>query len=180
MGAGAGMTDNAEDIVKGYKLGDGLKTLDGPFWNIRCESGCAEVAVAKALNQYWVKRERFQRAPDIGKIEVRLRSNHEWDLKIKLNESPDNYYVLVTGRAPVFAVRGWLPGVEGKKEIHKKDHGNRGVPAYFVEQQYLRDLDELIEILKHDDYGANDGSDGRYVERRQQPDAGDDQSAPSP
>jgi hypothetical protein len=58
-------------------------------------------------------------------------------LMIRDNDNPDHFYVLVTGKAPVYRIVGYIKGSDVKKRKEwRKNWGNRG-EAWFVPQKEL-------------------------------------------
>ncbi len=103
----------------------------------------AELAVAKALNRYWhASVDTFHDGADVGAtIQVRWRSNPEYDLIIRDDDQDDHYFFLVTGSVDEdFVVRGWIRGGQGKRPEWRRNHGGYR-PAYFVPQDVLRPLE---------------------------------------
>src|SRR6516164_7258442 len=112
-------------------------------WNIHIEGACAEIAAAKALQRYWECGVNVFHAPDIGhNIQVRRRSRHDWDLYVRPKDNPDHLWVLVTGIAPRFVVRGYMLGHEIRREGRQETYGGRP-PAWFVSQDKLHDINDL-------------------------------------
>jgi len=108
------------------------------------------VAVAKLLGKYWGGSVgTFQKQGDIDScaVEVRTRRKHGWDLIIRDRDPDERVFVLVTGTAPNYRVCGWLHAGSAKQQQWRKDHGGYGA-AYFVPQNALREMHELIEVLK--------------------------------
>jgi hypothetical protein len=112
-------------------------------WSLHIEGAAGELAVAKALDRYWSGSVNTYRAgADVGQLQVRTRSQPNYDLLIRDRDDDDAVFVLVTGRVPSFAVRGWLLGRDGKRPEWRREHGGRP-PAYFVPQAHLRPITEL-------------------------------------
>lgn len=121
----------------------GAEHYDG--WGIDIEGACGERAVAKALNRYWQGAGTF-RGGDVGALQVRTRSQHDYDLPIGTTDADADVFVLVTGRAPSFRVRGWVYGYEGKLAEYWGDPTGFGA-AYYVPASALHDLDLLRRLL---------------------------------
>jgi hypothetical protein len=107
---------------------------------------CGELAAAKALHRFWFmgvndKKEDPDVFPD---IQIRTRSQNDWDLKLTDKDPAEHRYVLVVGHEPHFRIAGWIWGHEGFKIAESKDYGNRGSPAMWVPQNKLYDARELI------------------------------------
>lgn len=117
---------------------------DEAHWNSHVEGALGEVAVAKVLGRYWSPSCNVFRAPDIGRnIGVRTRSKHTYDLIVRPDDDPDCYYVLVTGIAPEYRVHGYMRGHEARRDAWWKDYGDKQLPAWFVPQSALYDINDL-------------------------------------
>ena len=109
-----------------------------------------ELAFAKALGVYWnFSVDTFRSAPDVAGYEVRTRTNPEWDLFIRPNDSDNRKYALVTiDRDKSFLIVGYLLGADAKQRRWLRDYGNRGKSAYFVPQAALLPIPELHPPLQ--------------------------------
>jgi len=77
-----------------------------------------------------------------GKIDVKTRSKHKYDLIVQKNEDPEKRFVLVTIENKTTLIHGWCYGREAMEEKYWADPA-RGRPAYFVPKEVLRPLDTL-------------------------------------
>lgn len=142
MAAECGIMRNIASIIDGRENGHGLDEVDGG-WSKHVEGACGEVAVAKALGRFWSPTVNVFNAADIGRmIGVRTRSRHDYDLNIRRNDKPDHAYVLVTGLAPSFVVRGYIIGADARRDEWLQAYGGRPA-AWFVPQAALLDIDSL-------------------------------------
>lgn len=116
--------------------------FNGDAWAVHIEGACGEMAVAKLLNRYWCGNLGDLDAADVGKLQVRTRSKHSYELILHPADADEDAWILVTGIAPEYRVHGWVTGVEGKKEEYWKDPAG-GRPAFFVPQDALRPMGEL-------------------------------------
>ncbi len=136
--SGVGARRHAANLIAGRHDRHGAP----PDWSVHIEGAAGELAAAKALNLYWPASVDFRerQAGDLpGGIEVRTTSHATGCLLLHPEDKDDRRYILVTGRAPSFEVRGWCLGSEGKHQQFWKDPaGNR--PAFFIEQKYLRPM----------------------------------------
>ncbi len=136
--SGVGARRHAANLIAGRHDRHGAP----PDWSVHIEGAAGELAAAKALNLYWPASVDFRerQAGDLpGAIEVRTTSHATGCLLLHPEDKDDRRYILVTGRAPTFEVRGWCLGSEGKHQQFWKDPaGNR--PAFFIEQKYLRPM----------------------------------------
>lgn len=119
----------------------GLSKADG--WGLHVEGAAGEVAAAKALDHYWAPSvNSFKAEGDIGaSIQVRTRSRHSYELIIRRDDRDDDTYVLVTGTAPRFHVRGSILGRHGKQDKWWQAHGDRP-PAWFVPASALTPIEQ--------------------------------------
>lgn len=142
MGADCGVMRNIAAMVDNRENAYGFDEEYG--WNAHIEGACGEIAAAKVLGRFWSPTVNTFKAPDIGaNIQARTRSRHDYELIIRPKDNPDNLFVLVTGIAPNFTVRGYHVGREAKRDEWKHDHGARP-PAWFVPQDCLRPIGDLI------------------------------------
>jgi hypothetical protein len=141
LAAQIGIARQMEAMRKGLPDKHGFDGLEG--WTVHIEGAAGEMAVAKALGLFWNgSLNTFKTQADVQRLEVRTRSKHYYELLIRPNDDSDALFVLVTGRAPDFEVKGWIRGSEAKKQEWLQNHGGRP-PAYFVPHDALRQLDEL-------------------------------------
>lgn len=59
----------------------------------------------------------------------------------------DRPFVLVTGVAPKFVLRGWIWGRDGKLEKYWGERNNNGRPAFFVPQSALQPMRKRCAVL---------------------------------
>jgi hypothetical protein len=129
-------------------LRDGLPDRHGCSgengWTHHIEGALGEYVVAKALGITWTGHAGvFHDVADVGiDVEVRTRSRHDYDLIVREQDRPDRFYVLVTGRAPSFRIRGFIYGGEAKEPKWIKTYGNRP-PAFFVPADCLEAFEHL-------------------------------------
>ena len=96
------------------------------------EGAAGEMALAKALERYWLPSVNAFKVADIGKnIQVRTRTKDEYEMIVRDHDSDDHYFVLVTGTAPEFKIRGYIKGVDAKRDCWKRSYGG-GMLSYFV------------------------------------------------
>ena len=106
-------------------------------WHIDIEAACAEVALAKHLGVFWDGSVGTGKAIDVGKYQVRHTPRENGALIIRPRDSDFEQFVLVTGVAPDFIIRGWILGVDGKVQKYLRDPNGK-FPAYFVPQSDLK------------------------------------------
>lgn len=116
-------------------------------WRYHIEGACGELALAKHLRTYWNGALGNLKAADVGsKFEVRTRSQHTYDLPLHPTDVSDHCYVLITGRAPRMALRGWCWGHEGMLDRWWSDPAG-GRPAFFVPRGELHSIATLPREL---------------------------------
>ncbi len=135
-GATVGAMRQIRALKKGLKDQHGHNP--GRGWHQHIEGACGEMAAAKVIGRYWAATVgTYRSGGDIGDdIQVRCRSNPEWDLIIRKSDNPDHKFILVTGTAPTFNVIGWIKASDGQRDEFWAKHGN-GEAAWFVPQSAL-------------------------------------------
>ncbi len=112
-------------------------------WTLHIEGAAGEMATARALGRYWgAPIGTYKRGGDVGAVQVRTRCSDDYDLLIRDRDRADDVFVLVTGLAPNFTVRGWIYGHEARRDEWRKEHGGRPA-AWFVPQSALHPLRTL-------------------------------------
>lgn len=137
-----------EAIAQGRRDTAGFK---GDGLEIHKQGASGETAFAKSMNFYYSGSvNTYKTGGDVGRIQVRTRSKHDYDLLIRSNDKDDDIFVLVTGLSPNFLVHGYILGVDAKRQEYLQDHGNRP-PAYFVPQYKLLPIRDLYKkiVLEH-------------------------------
>lgn len=109
----------------------------GAGWSEHIEGACGEAAVAKVLNRFWNGSvDTFATGGDVGDIQVRTRSSHDYELLVRPDDRDSDVFILVTGRAPTFRVIGYIWGRDAKRPEWLQTHGSRPA-AYFVPHAFL-------------------------------------------
>lgn len=140
LAAQVGIQRHIEAVVAGLEDKYGAKKGG---WNLHIEGAAGELALAKLLNVYWNGSvNTFSSGGDVGQLQVRTRSKHDYELLIRAKDRDDDAFILVTGASPDFVVRGWLFGKEAKRDEWRQTHGGRD-PAWFVPHSGLRPIHEL-------------------------------------
>ena len=85
------------------------------------------------------KRGSFDLPPD---IDVKTRSNRDYDLICQLDEKPGKTLVLVTIQNKITLLHGWIKSEDAMQGQWKKDFAH-GRPAYFVPQSALSSINTL-------------------------------------
>lgn len=135
-----GVSRNVEALRKGYQ--QKLRGKD-ESWERHVLGALGECAFAKATNRYWSGSVNTFKAPDVGSIQVRTRSQSSYDLIVRDDDNDDDVFVLVTGGPVEFTIHGWIRASDAKKEKFVSDYGGYG-EAYFVPQAALRPIDPLV------------------------------------
>lgn len=135
LGAQAGITRRLEAAKHGR--GDRYGAPPSDLWGIDIEACLAELAVAKAYDLYW---ERLAYDPatlrgDVATLQVRSTWREDGCLILHEEDRDDATFILVTGCAPTYTVRGWIQGRAGKQRQWWREGDGR--PAYFVPQAAL-------------------------------------------
>lgn len=141
LAAEIGVQRQAQNIRDGRRDRYGLSSEDGG-WTPHIEGAAGEMAVAKYLKLYWNGAVGNLKADDVGGFQVRTRSRHHYDLIIHPEDADEKRFILVTGRAPDFIIRGWITGAEGKA-VGRWDDPAKDRPAFFVPQSALHPMDLL-------------------------------------
>lgn len=143
MAATVGLRRQVSSVITGLQDRHGMNPEDG--WRAHIEGACGELAVAKYLRKYWDGSvDTFRTLPDLGNVEIRTRSRHDYELIIRPDDDTEKYYVLVTGRAPHYRIRGYILGAAARCDQWVQRHGGRS-PAWFVPSQALIPLQKPKE-----------------------------------
>lgn len=134
-----GMLRHIEAVTQGRP---DLHGFDGDSgWHTHCEGACGELAVAKVFNRYYNGSvNTFREGGDVGAVQVRTRSKHDYELLVRDRDRDDDVFILVTGRAPRFRVVGWIKAGDAKRPEWSNTYGNRPA-AYFVPHAALHPID---------------------------------------
>jgi hypothetical protein len=117
---------------------------DHEAWSIDIEGVMTEMAAAKALGLPYtpVVGSLDTEDGDIGPgLQVRGTRYNSGSLLIHASDIDDHKFILVTGVAPTYDVRGWIHARDGKVDKLWKVYKNRG--AYWVGQEWLKPISEL-------------------------------------
>ena len=113
-------------------------------WHTDIEAACAEIAFAKFRGKYWCGAFNTFKGQDVQGFQVRHTQHEEGHLVLYERDSDDDYFVLVTGTAPVFVPRGYLKGRDAKVDINGYG-GSKGRKVWWVPQHALADFVTLEE-----------------------------------
>ena len=111
-------------------------------WQLHVEGCLGEMVVAKYLDRFWDGTVGITQHGDVGRIEVRTRSQDNYDLIVHDRDPDDSTFILVTGRNGAYNIRGWIRGEEAKQDRFWSDPAG-GRPAYFVPQDALIEIEKL-------------------------------------
>jgi hypothetical protein len=136
MAGSVGLSRGIESISAGNKQAHGCS---GDGWGQNIEGAYGELAFAKFINRYWSGSvNTFKDGGDVGDIQVRTRSKHHYDLIVRDGDRDNDIFVLVTGLAPSYLIRGWIKGIEAKRmDDCIKAYGGRP-SAWFVPADRLK------------------------------------------
>lgn len=109
-------------------------------WTLHIEGAAGELAFAKWSKHYWSGNLGNLQADDVGRVQIRTRAKHGWELPIHPRDPDDRIFVLITGRAPQLRLRGWIWGRDGKDQQYWSDPSGKGRPAYFVPNAVLNPM----------------------------------------
>lgn len=115
---------------------------DNNDWQLHIEGCLGEMAVAFHFGLFWDGKVGIMTSGDVGKIEVRTRSEPRYSLIVHHTDNDDSRFVLVTGKNGDYCLRGWMFGRVAKDEKWWSDPSGQGRPAYFVPAEELRDMTE--------------------------------------
>jgi len=140
MACNVGLRRHLSAITANRKPQHGIDPDD--CWRAHIEGACGELAVAKFLNRYWDGSvDTFRRQADFPGAEIRTRSKHTYDLIVREDDDPNKTFVLVTGVAPNYWIRGWIRGHDARRDEWRQTYGGRP-EAWFVPAKFLKSFKE--------------------------------------
>lgn len=121
----------------------------GNGWTENIEGYGAELAVAKALNTYYSAGagKGFKDADVSEKIQVRWASQENYRLIVRAPDKTDHVYVLVTGEAPTYDIKGFMPGNIVKQDKYYSNPGNGRPDAWWVPQSDLKSIELINDYI---------------------------------
>ncbi|MCW3095802.1 MAG: hypothetical protein JWL77_1420 [Chthonomonadaceae bacterium] len=132
-----------ESMRRGGQAAHGY--IDDNGWTKDIEAAGAELAFSKATNQYYSGSVNTFKAADVGdRWQVRWTPNTDGRLIVRPSADDSDRYVLVTGKAPVYSVIGWITAKAAKRVSWWSAPNNRP-GAYFVPQSALHSCQELLD-----------------------------------
>ena len=131
-------------VIQDKKDAHGIDPAMG--WGVHVNGACGELAVAKLTGRYWDGSvDTYKAGGDMGaQVNIRTRSLHHYELIVRPGDTYSGYWILVTGVAPRFIVRGYVFGQEIIHVGRVDDFGNGRPPAYVVSHDKLRDMADLF------------------------------------
>jgi hypothetical protein len=117
----------------------------GDGWGAHIEGAAGEIAVARLMGwDDWTPTiDTYQSERDLPLgIEVTTRRRDDYELIVRPRMAIESNHVLVTGVAPAFWVRGWLPSRLARRPEWWQTHGGRP-GAWFVPTSALYPMDLL-------------------------------------
>lgn len=118
---------------------------DSSAASIHALGAAGELAAAKALGVAWqptINTFKQEGGDGVGRLEVRTRSRHDFDLLVRPSDRDGRAFVHVTQSSTGHQVHGWLWSSEAKQGRWLQNFGGRP-PAFFVPVSALRPLDTL-------------------------------------
>ncbi len=110
---------------------------DADSWSRHIEGALAEFAVCKYRGWYWGGVGQIGSADVANRnIEIRWTKYQAGRLIIHKQDSDAALFCLVTGQLGTYSIRGWIRGVNGKRD-EWWTAPQKGRPAYFVPQNEL-------------------------------------------
>jgi len=109
-------------------------------WHVDIEGACAELAFAKSLGFFWDGSVNTGKSPDVAGYQVRYTHRDNGCLIVRERDRAEDWFVLVTGRHPVYTIRGKISGAEAKQKKYLRDPNQRN-PAWFVPQSALAEME---------------------------------------
>lgn len=101
-----------------------------------------EIIIALDLNIFWDGTVGQWGGPDVGRLQVRTRSENWHDLIVYLDADPRDTYVLVVGTGPRFRIVGSIRAAKAKQTGVLMNPGERaGGAGYFLPQHELDPYD---------------------------------------
>ena len=120
----------------------------GNEWATEIEACCAEMAVCKHLGVYWsggvFNGQRAQH--DAGyKRQVRHTVYGNGHLPIYPEDEAGDRMILVTGKAPVYQIKGWMLVASARKDVFWKQPPQVKCACWWVPQSELKPIPKTSE-----------------------------------
>lgn len=110
----------------------------GELWGFHIESAHAELAVCKYLGIYWGFGVNTFHVEDVVNTNLEIRWSSREDVKVRPDDK--GVIVCVTGKCPVYEIKGWIKAEDAKQDKWKY---NKEPICYFVPHTELRPIEEL-------------------------------------
>ena len=121
--------------------------FSGDGWGAHIDGALAELAVAKALNHYWlpvVSGDPRRLTGDVGDYQVRSTTIRAGSLIIHPTDPDNARFFLVINTTPTYNVVGSILGSQAKDPRWWRT--DTGRPAFFVPQQALDPIQPQVYI----------------------------------
>ena len=147
MAASVAVHRGLEAIANDRQNSHGFK---GNGWTENIEGYCSELVVSKALDVYYSAGhgKGFKGADVANNVQVRWASQDSYRLIVRPADQTNDVYVLVTGIAPEFTIKGFMPGSLAKQDKYLDNPGNDRPDAWWVPQSDLFSITDLIDYFK--------------------------------
>lgn len=115
-------------------------------WTENIEGYLSEMVVAKAFGIYYSAGQgKGFKGADVGDtIQVRWAKQSTYRLIVREADSSAYTYVLVTGHAPDYNIRGFISGSKAKHPVYFETPDNDRPGAYFIPQKNLSPIEGLL------------------------------------
>jgi hypothetical protein len=146
MAAYVGVMRRTSNLKRGVAPKYGATNGPGS-WDLEVISCCAELAVAKYLNLFWCGSIGDFAAKDVGRL-VQVRSTDKPTHRLILHPRDDDrdpFVLAIMIGADTFDLCGWIFAREGKCDAFWCDPSGTGRPAFFVPNEKLRPMAQLLD-----------------------------------
>ena len=116
---------------------------DMTAWAINIYGTMGEACVAKWGGLWWGGSLGDYQADDVQKLQVRTVDHEKKRLILHDDDKDDRPYVLVYAKPPIFYIKGWIMGADGKDKKYWSDPQGTNRHAYFLPDDCLKDINEL-------------------------------------
>lgn len=144
----AGVQRRVAALSKGRPAYHGADERPEINWQIDIMGAIGEMAVSKALRQYWnpaaTDGKLSELEGDVGKLQVRSTAYLDGHLIMYEYDKPDTPYILALVREPWVKLRGWIT-LETAKQVGEARESKTHM-CYWIKQNQLYSMDLLGEI----------------------------------
>lgn len=135
-----GINRRMESLMDGRP---GRFTIDAvTAWGNDIEAAGAELAVAKGLQLHW-SAISGEKTPDVFGFEVRWALLDSHCLILSESVSDNDRYIFVTRHIPTFAIHGWIPAKDAKRQRFIKPSKAPGI-WYWIPIAELQPIEDLV------------------------------------